>query len=400
MSASPQAEFRKPLFWILAGVIVSVLVIALAVYLWPAPEVDVTYGTMGWLGRKSINGTWVLAEMVRRSGHSVSRSTHLSPMLKEQADCLIWFAADPNVPHESVVTWLEDWLKAKPGRTLIYVGRHFEATSLYWKKLLERFPDQYDPVRQKEIARRQALEEQFLQLISNVEGQCAWFSFKPLPDVVRPKSLEMHPQWRVPVNPQDLEIELRSQMIPAQDAEVLIRSEKHVLVARLPRGSSQILLVNNGSFLLNMMLVNREHRKLARRLVQAIDESGTSGPKRVCFLELRPGYQVVTGPTEEPSPYRFLTVYPLNVIVLHLFLLAVLFALARFPRLGPGYEPDLVLRTSFDAHLAAMARWLRRTRDYQFVQEVISQWERISAPRGQGGRGLRERPHKSRLLRY
>ncbi len=400
MSDLPQAEFRKPLFWILAGVVVTVLAILLAVHFWPEPEVDVTYGTMGRLGRKSINGTWVLAEMVRRSGHSVSRNTRLSTMLKDQADCLIWFTADATVPHESVITWLEDWLKAKPGRTLIYVGRHFEATPLYWKKLLERFADQYDPLRQKEIARRQTLEEGYLRLLSNVEGSCAWFSIKPLAEVVRPKSLEMHPHWRVPINPQDLEIELRSTMIPAQDAEVLVRSGKHVLVARLKRNQSQILLVNNGSFLLNMMLVNREHRKLAGRLVGAIDEVGPPGPKRVCFLELRPGYQVMTGPTREPSPYRFLTVYPLSVIVLHLFLLGVLFALARFPRLGRGYEPDLVLRTSFDAHLTAMARWLRRSRDHRFVQEVIGQWERLGAPRGQAGRGLRQRPHRSRLLRY
>jgi len=187
-------------------------------------------------------------------------------------------------------------------------------------------------------------------------------------------------------------------MIPAKDAEVLVRSEGHVLVARLSKGKSQILLVNNGSFLLNMMLVNREHRKLAARLVQAIGESGSAGTKQVYFLELPWGYVPPTGPIEEPSPYRFLMVYPLNLILLHLFLLGLIFAMARFPRLGPGYEPDIVSRVSFDAHLAAMARWLRRSRDYRFAQEVLSKWERIKAPSGPGRFGSR-RLTRSGLLR-
>jgi hypothetical protein len=91
-------------------------------------------------------------------------------------------------------------------------------------------------------------------------------------------------------------------------------------------------------------------------------------------------------------------VYPLNLVLLHLFLLGLLFAMARFPRLGPGSEPDIVSGVSFDAHLAAMARWLRRSRDYRFAQEVLSKWERIKAPSGPGRFGSR-RLTRSGLLR-
>lgn len=399
MNQLSPAELRKPLFLILAGGIAFALIVLLILHFWPAPEVDETYGKMGRMGRKSLNGTWVLAQMVRQAGHSVSQSSRLSKTLKSRADCIIWFASDWEVPDARIINWLEEWLKEKPGRTLIYVGRHFEAGPIYWKKILERFADQYDPTLRKVIAKRQEIGEDFLKNAADQAGQCAWFSYKPLSEVVRPKSLEMHPRWRVPIDAQKLEIELRSQMIPPNEAEILVRSEKHVLVACLPKGESQILLVNNGSFLLNMMLVNPEHRKLAARLVQAIDESGIPGPKQVYFLELPWFYRLPSGPIKEPSPYRFLTVYPLNGILLHLFLLGVIFALARFPRLGPGYEPDIVQRTSFDAHITAMARWLRRTRDYRFVQEMLSQWERINAPRSRSGARPR-RMGKSHLLRY
>jgi hypothetical protein len=398
MNRLSQTELRKPLFWIIAAAILLGVVIFVVRYFWPAPEVDETYGTMGRLGRKSLNGTWVLAEMVRRARHPVRRTTRLSTTMKDRADCIIWFASDWSVPNPRVIAWLEEWLNAKPGRLLIYVGRHFEAGPLYWRVMLERFPDQFDPVLRKVIARRQESGEEWLRSISGEGGECVWFTFKGLPQIVRPKKLEMHPDWQVAIDPRKLEIELRSQMIPAKDAEVLVRSEEHVLVARLSKGKSQILLVNNGSFLLNMMLVNREHRKLAARLVQAIGESGSAGTKQVYFLELPWGYVPPTGPIEEPSPYRFLMVYPLNLILLHLFLLGLIFAMARFPRLGPGYEPDIVSRVSFDAHLAAMARWLRRSRDYRFAQEVLSKWERIKAPSGPGRFGSR-RLTRSGLLR-
>jgi len=392
-------ELHRLLFFILAGGLALILIVLLVIYSWPAPEVDETYGKMGRMGRKSLNGTWVLAQMVRQSGHSVNQSTRLSQTLKSRADCIVWFASDWEVPDARIIHWFEEWLRAKPGRTLIYVGRHFEAGPIYWKKILERFAHQYDPTLREIIAKRQEYGEEFLREAANKRGECAWFSYEPLSEVIRPKALEMHPRWRMPIDARKLEIELRSQMIPPSEAEVLVRSEKHVLVARLPRGQSQILLVNNGSFLLNMMLVNPEHRKLAARLVQAIDESDIPSPKQVYFLELPMWYRLPSGPLKEPSPYALLTVYPLNGILLHLFLLGVIFALTRFPRLGPGYEPDIIQRTSFDAHLTAMARWLQRTRDYRFVQEILAQWERINAPRSRGGPRPR-RTGKSSLLRY
>lgn len=398
MNGRSEVDLPKLLFWIIAGVIGCAVVGFLVLRFWPKPEVDETYGKMGRVGRKSLNGTWVLAEMVQQAGHSVKRSARLSAAMKNRAECIVWFSSDWGVPHSSVIAWLEEWLRAKPGRLLIYVGRHFEAGPIYWKAMSERFANHYDPTLKEIIAERQTSGEEWMNFLASQEGECPWFSLKKLPGVIRPKRLEMHPQWQVAIEPGELEIEIRSQMIPAQGAEILLRSQQQVLLARLHRGQSQILLVNNGSFLLNMMLVNRQHRKLAARLVQAVSEVGTGGAKEVYFLELPMFYRVLPSTGSHPSVYSFLTVYPLNLILLHLFLLGVIFAMARFPRLGRGYEPDIVSRISFDAHLAAMARWLRRSRDYRFVQEVLNKWERIKGPSGQARLGSR-RSGKSRLLR-
>ena len=67
----------------------------------------------------------------------------------------------------------------------------------------------------------------------------------------------------------------------AAAAEVLLRSGKDVLVSRRPYDESQLIVVANGSFLLNLPLVNHEHRKLAGKLIDAVG----SPRKTVVFLE-------------------------------------------------------------------------------------------------------------------
>ena len=74
---------------------------------------------------------------------------------------------------------------------------------------------------------------------------------------------------------------MNDRLVPTEDAEPLVKSGDDVLVSRIEWKQSQILLIANGSFLLNLPLVNHEHRKLAGHLVNAV------GPPRklVIFLE-------------------------------------------------------------------------------------------------------------------
>ncbi len=43
------------------------------------------------------------------------------------ADCIVWFPDDFQPPSKKVRHWLEQWLSEAAGRTLIYVGRDFDA---------------------------------------------------------------------------------------------------------------------------------------------------------------------------------------------------------------------------------------------------------------------------------
>ena len=104
-------------------------------------RIDTLYGQRKGPGAdKSVNGTGVLGEMFQREGHKVFSWRKLSPRLRDRADCIVWFPNDFEPPTFETRRWLEDWLCAEPDRTVIYVGRDFDAASWYWNHVKPNVP--------------------------------------------------------------------------------------------------------------------------------------------------------------------------------------------------------------------------------------------------------------------
>ena len=95
------------------------------------------YGQTSGFGQSSVNGTRVLADMFTDRGHRVESWYRLSPKLME-ADVIVWFPNDFEAPSTEVREWLEEWLFDASGKTLIYVGRDFDAAPGYWQQLTSR----------------------------------------------------------------------------------------------------------------------------------------------------------------------------------------------------------------------------------------------------------------------
>ena len=127
------------------------LVVLLALGLGCGPgcrkEFQTVYGQRSGPGAtESVNGTVVFAEMFEAAGHHVSSWSSLSPRL-DQADCVVWFPDDFQPPSPGVENWFERWLRAKPHRSLIYVGRDFDAAPWYWRKIQPMVPaDQQEAI--------------------------------------------------------------------------------------------------------------------------------------------------------------------------------------------------------------------------------------------------------------
>jgi hypothetical protein len=160
--------------------------------------------------------------------------------------------------------------------------------------------------------------------------------------------------------------------------DVLLKSRDDVLAAEISRthwNGSRIVVVNNGSWLLNVPLVNHQHRQLAGRLVRDRGQGG-----EVVFLESGVGGPSVaaTGPRRHHGLEAF-TVWPINVILLHLTASGILYCFSVFPVFGRAKRLPARDNSDFGRHITALGELLARTGDEDFARRQIAQCQQLMA---------------------
>jgi hypothetical protein len=172
---------------------------------------------------------------------------------------------------------------------------------------------------------------------------------------------------------------------PATNApqhEVLLSGNGEPLITRVSSpdwGAGEVIVVQNGSFLLNYPLLRHEHRKIAGKLVEHCGP-----PTEVVFLESTANPTIVDR-EEMPdlNPFRILTVWPINVILLHATIVGILFCLAWSPIFGrPRLIPTLGA-SDFGKHVLALGQLLARTKDSTYASQRIAHY-RTQAQRSSG----------------
>lgn len=361
-------------------------------------EIETAYGKRrGYPGAESVNGTSVLAAMFEAKGHRVSTWRRLSPKLFE-ADTLVWIPDDFDLPTEEEREFLETWLSdTNPGSTLIYVGRDYDAGPEYWARVAPQAP----PEQKLEVARRRAsLQAEYDSKRASLPAREAadWF----VVDNERPhrEVRTLSGPWAEGIDAAQVEIELNSRFLPPGDVEqqmwrdrdwrwsgddaaveTLLASENEPLVMRVTHeewGGSQIILVTNGSFLLNLPLVNHEHRKLAARLIDLCPPGG-----RVVFLESAVGGLPVFDEepgADAPTGFEVFTVWPLGVILIHLSALGILACFAMFPVFGRPKELPRPNAADFGQHVTALGELLEQTGDREYALSRIQQYQDLVSP--------------------
>jgi hypothetical protein len=336
-------------------------------------DLNTIYGQRQGLGSGSVNGTAVLAEMFEKAGHTVVSMRLLSPRLRKRAEAIVWVPDDFDPPSDEVRDWLEKWLSEGTGRTLIYVGRDFDAAPWYWEKVAPKAPAALQP----EIARRgrsaQAVYD-FQRSTTSPVKNCPWFTIDRSNKPHSAQRLEGDAQWTDPIDGSKLDIRLHGRIVPAPDAEVLLKSKNDVLVSSRPVGNGRLIVVANGSMVLNGPLVNHEHRKLAGMLVRQI------GPPRktVVFLESYSGGPPIANKDPSlafPGPMEIFHVWPANWILLHLLVLGVLFCFFRYPLFGRPREPKPEATSDFGKHVDALASLLAKTGDVNYATARLALYQ-------------------------
>lgn len=361
-------------------------------------ELDTTYGSRSLMGAKSINGTAVLSRMFQQAGHKVHSWPVLSPSLHE-ADVIVWTPDDYELPSQEVQEWLHGWLEQnREEKILIYVGRDFDDAVNYWS-LVRRVapPDQKTTVRRRLIDARQRVATRRSSLPKSAE----WPEFFTIDGTTKKQAVrDLSGPWADGIDVAKVEIERHSRIVPADDADVLLAAgDGSPLVSEItfewepggivwrderPRssqawpnpeelmdgGASRLIVVENGSFLLNRPLANHEHRKLAAKLIERV------GPprKQVVFLQSGPGGPPVreTDPSNQPpSGLAMFTVWPINGVLVHVAALGVVFALSRWPIFGVPRRLERPSLTDFGAHVQALGKLLQKQSDVPHARTLL-----------------------------
>jgi hypothetical protein len=337
--------------------------------------IETSYGhRSGILGGDSVNGTAVVGRMFSAAGHHVTSATRLSPRVYETADCIVWAPDDFKPPSVEVRQWFNAWWRHGEGRTLIYIGRDYDAAPAYWRAIQAAAPKSD----QAEIMRRLARDQnEFLSQRGHMpdDEDCQWFTARGKRKQRQVHTLSGVNHWISDVDEKKVEIELNGRLIPPLDAEVLVESEGDALISREEMADDgSLILVVNGSFLLNVPLVNQENRKLAGRLIEEIGPP----PQEVVFLESGVGGPRIwedEPPEHARSGLEIVSVWPFNIIFMQLGALGLIFCYSRLPIFGrprPLTAPHL---SDFGRHIAALAVLLERTGDRAHAANQVAHYQ-------------------------
>lgn len=331
----------------------------------------------------SLNGTSAVAELFRQRGDKVLVARHLSEDVYDGADTIVRFAPYPGVPDSRESDWYVDWLWDDPSHRLIYVPRDYEADVDYWSAVLDRLPPDAQPGARAraESLLRQARDAEMkdrppgAESPSNLEG---WFSIEPAEGTAE-SVVSLDGPWAAGIEPWRARLP-RNDILTLDDPEsgrVLLRAGPSALAIEADTSDGKVLVVANGSFLLNGALLNAARRPLAKRVVDWASEGLDGGSRTVVFVEGESPWEEPEKSSGMPSGFSLLRRRThLRWVVAHMIVFGLLACLAASVRLGRPRPAPASGADRPAAHAEALGDLLRRTRDTRAATDMLEAYRR------------------------
>jgi hypothetical protein len=326
----------------------------------------------------SVNGTGAFADLLRLQGHEVRTAWHLTDELAGWANVVVRFASIPGPPDHEEAQWYADWLESEPGRSLVYVVRDYDAEAEYWTLVVDQLSAPTEAGLRSEAETRRDRASHWTSRLPNKAAKAAdaesWFMVDRPVDPMAPCKTLAGP-WADSIDARQAAIPLHEPLL-ARNQDVLLTGDGHVLAMqwRMGRGRN-VLAFANGSFLLNLGLVNRARRALAEETAAWIGDA----PRRIAFVD---GPSVV-GDARGPKSLIELMRDDSRIrwVILHLGLFGLVACLARAPRLGrprpdPPSEADRPA-----AHAEALGSLLEQARAGAVARSILAAYHRWRLPR-------------------
>ena len=189
----------------------------------------------------------------------------------------------PGPPDREEAKWYHEWLENQPERSLVYVIRDYDAEPEYWSLAVQRLGEPGAEVRRAQAeANRDQAKNWIDRLPSKADkpaDDAVWFKVGPAADP--PRTCEtMEGLWAEDIDSRAAAIVVHEPLVADQE-HVLLASKGNVLAMEWgTEDNGRVLAIANGSFLLNLPLVNHARRPLAERVVEWIGDD----PRRVAFV--------------------------------------------------------------------------------------------------------------------
>jgi hypothetical protein len=330
---------------------------------------------------QSLNGTSAFAALVRRQGHEVRTARRLTDELSGWADVIIRFAFAPGTPDQLEAEWFERWLDEQRGRSLVYVVHDYDAQVEYWKLVHDQLPGEANEERRKQAEVKKDESGNWWKKLpakADKPGNAAtWFKVGHAHDPpITCKALDG--PWARDIDAGAAALTLHEPL--AADSEiVLLEGDGQVLAMEWETDNdNRVLAIANGSFLLNLPLVNVARRPLAEEVVAWLGK----GRRRVAFVD---GPTVLGGNPSPPTLFDLLERIPsFRWAAIHLGLFGLLASLARAPRLGRARPDPPSDADRPAAHAEALGALLERGKDVTSARKLLETYRRWRLPRHTG----------------
>jgi hypothetical protein len=327
----------------------------------------------------SLNGTSGLAALCRLRRHDVRTAWHLTDDLATWAEVIVRFAAIPGPPPKEETDWYEGWLDGAPGRALVYVVRDYDAQAEYWSLVLEGLKGVTDADRDRRMlaeSKRERASDWVARLPDRAEKPAdpeTWFA---IGSPVNPPATCKHLDgtWAEDIDSQAAALTVH-EPLKAEAEHVLLTGDGHVLAMEWGGRQGRVMVVANGSFLLNLPLVNPARWPLAERVVDWLGDS----PRRVAFVD---GPSVIGEPEPPPTLLNLIErIASFRWVALHFAVFGVLACLARAPRLGRASPDPPSDADRPAAHAEALGSLLARSKASDTAAALLASYRRWRFPR-------------------
>ncbi|MEC9188424.1 MAG: DUF4350 domain-containing protein [Planctomycetota bacterium] len=343
-------------------------------------RLPVRYGQRGGQGRVSLNGTSAFARLLQEYDLDVQSASRLTPRI-DRYDVLFWFPDSDREDYTEEHERLEEWLRSGTDRRLIIVGRHYDATIDY----LTQIGQSQDSEQGLDYRRRlaEAVSVSHLESLKQQETYFdGWVEWTP---GSRRRSSQLGGPWATGLENANLTTSRYPNIPSAEDQkshptrsyEVKLEADGEPFAVAIQDSlwnGGEVIVVSNGSFILNYGLTDERNRQVVANMLDDLDfEDYFWG---ALFLESDEAGLPVMQREEsgQKTMWDWMTEWPFSFSIPHFLVLGILIYFVFYPIFGRPKNLALPSSTDFGQHVEALGELMEKTRDRAYAIQHINHY--------------------------